>query len=211
MSTLEFFQKRFDLNLNQRKMPIEIPNFGRDQLADVLNELDFRIGVEVGVASGEYSAVLARANPQMKLFGIDPYVPHNDYKDYTSMRTFETLRNGAIKKLNSRKNYEFIEKFSMDAVKEFGDETLDFVYIDANHDFVNVTNDIYEWSKKVKPGGIIAGHDYLFSSNNHTIHVKNVLPAYTAAYKIKPWFVLGREANDEGLIRDRPRSWMIIK
>jgi FkbM family methyltransferase len=38
---------------------------------------------------------------------------------------------------------------------------LDFVYIDARHDYTSVINDLAAWTEKVKPGGIIAGHDYL--------------------------------------------------
>ena len=48
----------------------------------------------------------------------------------------------------------------MDAVKDFADRSLDFVYIDANHEPQFVEEDIREWSKKVKVGGIVSGHDY---------------------------------------------------
>ena len=49
----------------------------------------------------------------------------------------------------------------MDAVKDFKDESLDFVYIDANHGYESTKEDIREWSKKVKKGGIVSGHDYV--------------------------------------------------
>ena len=107
--------------------------------------------------------------------------------------------------------YTFVQKFSMDAVKDFEDNSLDFVYIDANHDFRHVTEDVEEWNKKVKPGGILYGHDYATSKGNARMHVKYVLDAYTRSWDIRPWFVLGNEATNEGLIRDKPRSWMIIK
>ena len=61
---------------------MEIPNVTRDDLAALLPELDFKIGVEVGVASGQYSKVISDCNPQMKLYGIDPWASYSDYKDY---------------------------------------------------------------------------------------------------------------------------------
>lgn len=48
-----------------------------------------------------------------------------------------------------------------EAVDIFADIVLDFVYLDARHDYRSVLADIQRWALKVKPGGIIAGHDYL--------------------------------------------------
>lgn len=211
MDTLEYILKKFGLEKYSNKMPVEIPNFGRDQLADLLHELDFKIGVEVGVAAGEYSLTLCKANPQMKIYGIDPWEPYKDYRDYTKRSTFEKLYLDSRQRLDQFGNYQFVKKFSMEAVKDFANESIDFVYIDANHNFQNVTNDIVEWGKRLKRGGIISGHDYFKPRNNAPIHVTQVLQGYTDAYHINPWFVLGREANNEGLIRDMPRSWMWVK
>lgn len=97
----------------------------------------------------------------------------------------------------------------MEAVKQFEDESLDFVYIDADHSFITSANDVYEWSKKVRKGGIVSGHDYIKMDH---IHVQTMLDAYTQAYKIRPWFVLGREEKAyEEEIRDDSRSWMFVK
>lgn len=210
-NTLDFIKDRFNLNLNKRQMPITIPNFGRDQLAELLPELGFNIGVEIGVAAGAYSETLMKANPQMKLYGVDPWEPHRGYKDYVSMNTFDKLRTDAENRLGGYPNYELIRKYSMDAVNDFDDESLDFVYIDADHSFRAVTEDIDSWLKKVRKDGIIAGHDYVKTKGHSHMHVKHVVPAYTDAWGIKPWFVLGNDANDEGLIREPSRSWMWVK
>ena len=53
-----------------------------------------------------------------------------------------------------------IRKHSLEAVDLYGGNSLDFVFIDAAHDYENVTKDIQAWFPKVKAGGIIAGHDY---------------------------------------------------
>ena len=53
-----------------------------------------------------------------------------------------------------------IRKPSLEAVHQYGDRSLDFVFIDAAHDYFNVKNDILAWYPKVKKGGFIGGHDY---------------------------------------------------
>ncbi len=49
---------------------------------------------------------------------------------------------------------------SLDAAVKFKDASLDFVFIDAGHDYDSVKADILAWYPKIKPGGILAGHDY---------------------------------------------------
>ena len=99
----------------------------------------------------------------------------------------------------------------MDAVKEFADNSLDFVYLDGNHNFTHIAEDIHHWLRKVKPGGILSGHDYVKHKPGIDTHVYQVVNAYTDAYFIKPWFVLGTREKIEGQIRDHDRSWMWIK
>lgn len=54
-----------------------------------------------------------------------------------------------------------IQKLSLDAAKDYADESLDFVFIDASHEYEDVLNDIRAWMPKIKSGGWIAGHDYV--------------------------------------------------
>jgi hypothetical protein len=105
----------------------------------------------------------------------------------------------------------------MEAVKDFEDESLDFVYIDGHHGFKWVTEDIFEWSKKVRKGGIVSGHDYGLRRAESkpgrpmTMQVKIVIDAYTRAFDIKKWYVLGRGEKRKGEIREAYRSWFWFK
>jgi hypothetical protein len=99
---------------------------------------------------------------------------------------------------------------SLDAVRAVADRSLDFVYIDGHHNFQNVTNDIVEWSRKVRFGGIIAGHDYYGSKPGAGLHVQLVVDAFTRAYDIKPWFILGAKDGAVGVERDEHRSFLWV-
>lgn len=49
---------------------------------------------------------------------------------------------------------------SVEAARIFDDGTVDYVWIDANHNYEPVVADIAAWTKKIRPGGAIGGHDY---------------------------------------------------
>ena len=120
-----------------------------------------------------------------------------------------------FQRFSLKEEYDFtlIKKTSMEALSDFADDRLDFVYIDGNHSFKFVAEDIFEWSKKVKPGGVISGHDYVRMRNwdRHHVHVVYVLGGYTRAFHIDNWYVIGSQAKVEGQKRDRYRSWFWIK
>jgi hypothetical protein len=56
--------------------------------------------------------------------------------------------------------YKPVRASSTDAANLYEDSSLDFVFIDAAHDYDNVTADIAAWFPKVKEGGVIGGHDW---------------------------------------------------
>jgi hypothetical protein len=208
MKTLEFIQNKFNLDLNQ-KSPIAIREAIREVMAQTLCELGFKVGAEIGVLWGEHAEILCKYNPTLKLYCVDPWIPYKGYHDYHSFQ-YEPNYEHALVRLDQY-DCELIRKFSLDAAKDFEDNSLDFVYIDGNHDFRHVIDDIDEWSKKVKPGGIIYGHDLhknrlRWKSNQ----VYYAVPAYLYANRIKPWFVLGVENRnlDNG---NGVKAWMYIK
>jgi len=127
----------------------------RADLAKHFSDLGFKIGAEIGVLGGTYSEVLCLANPALKLYCIDSWgMGEKRLHDY-HVRKWEMAK---IKL--APYNTVLMREFSMDALKEFKDGSLDFVYIDANHNLEAVSKDITEWAKKVKVGGIVSGHDY---------------------------------------------------
>lgn len=210
MDTLAFIIAQYGLDLEQRS-PIEIRNMNREDLAILFGDLGFRVGVEVGVRNGGYSEFLMSVNPELTLYGIDPYEPHKGYRDHTRKSTFEGFEKEAHEKLDKYPNYHFVRKYSADVVKNIPDNSLDFVYIDGDHSFYEATFDIEKWSSKVRSGGIISGDDYFKHKGNARIHVYQVVNAYTDAWKIRPWFIVGSKEIVPGEKRDHGRSWFWVK
>lgn len=195
--------------IKEASSPIELANVSRLDLVQWFRQLDFKVGVEVGVAHAEFSKLLAYLNYQMIVYGVDPYTRYSGYHDYTRTETFKRMKEEAELRMRPYPNFKFVEKFSMEAVKDFKDESLDFVYIDANHEEPFVTEDIAEWSKKVRKGGIVAGHDYIERKDGH-VDVKDAIHKYCSANNI-PLLVLGRSAITAGEVREKVRSWMFVK
>ena len=209
MTTLGYITNKFKLDLSQNS-PIEILGVGREHLAQWLHDLDFKTGVEVGVAFGEYSLIICQKNPQMKVYGVDPFLRYKGYKDYVKDETFNKLYLQAKKSLKGFPKYIFLKEFSLDALKRFPDNSLDFVYIDANHEDPYITQDLEGWYPKIKSGGIMAGHDYIRA--HHTrCDVISALNNFTIKHKINPWFLIGSSAKTPEVYRDGTRSWMIVK
>ncbi len=50
---------------------------------------------------------------------------------------------------------------SVRAAHLFPPESVDFVFLDAAHDYANVAADLAAWWPRIKPGGVLAGHDYV--------------------------------------------------
>lgn len=212
MDTLEFLKQKAEII---GKPPFIIPNAGRDQMAEWFCELGFTVGAEIGVKRGEYSEVLCKANPNLHLYSVDGWQAYENYRPgrQNGMDVYFAEASARLKPYNCT----LVREFSVKAAKGFADNSLHFVFIDAAHDFVNVVNDIHTWQKKVRPSGIVAGHDFIGrppkpnGDPNVTHRVVEAICGYTQSYGINEWFVLGRKRAEPGEIRDRERSWLWVK
>ena len=208
MGTLNYIVTKYDLNTAGR-LPIEIPNVNREDLARLFHELGFTAGAEVGVEQGRYSEVLCRENPGLHLHCVDAWRAYKGYREHVSQSKLDGFFEATQERLSGY-TVTYHRGWSVEVAKTFNDSSLDFVYIDANHEFKQVCDDLYAWLPKVKPGGIISGHDYIRrKSESYLCQVVELINGYTQAYHVKPWFVLGTKAVVGR--RDRPRSWMWVK
>jgi hypothetical protein len=114
-------------------------------------------GVEVGVCQGIFSANLLSLWPGF-LYCVDPWAKILGYEEqYDHDANYESALQ-RLKEFEGR--YEIYRQTSLNAAKAFEPESLDFVYLDANHSYEAVRDDINAWWPKVKPGGMLAGDDY---------------------------------------------------
>lgn len=162
-------------------------------------------GVEVGVLRGGFSKQLLDTWQGKVLFSIDPWMEFSaeEYVDVANQpqdkqnenfRITQTLLGG----YGGRSN--IIRQTSADAARLFDDGSLDFVYLDAQHHYEAVRDDIAIWYPKIKSGGIIGGHDYLNGIIADSIFgVKQAVDEFSAAIgtdvivtrepEFKSWFI----------------------
>jgi len=125
------------------------------------------VGAEIGVWHGEGAKYMLDKCPDItKLYLIDPYdkaVEFNDCKlppkGFKENGFKDAILNAVKNTMPMSEKAWFVFARSTEAVKVI-DEPLDFVYIDANHNYDKVLEDCETWLPKIKSGGIISGHDY---------------------------------------------------
>ncbi len=155
-------------------------------LIKYFGELGFKRGAEIGVAGGDFSEYMCKTIPDLELWCIDIWHPYHGNRWSGSYERNENHFKNATEKL-SKYNTHIMREMSMDAVKKFKDGSLDFVFIDANHAFDYVMEDLIEWTKKVRIGGIVSGDDYYPFKKGHQSYggVIGAVNAYTEAHGIK--------------------------
>ena len=128
--------------------------------------------VEVGCWKGRSISYLTvesiNSNKNQKIYAVDTWngsAEHLDPKSgfFNIELTIDKdwLYNLFLKNIEPVKDYITpIREPSLKACHLFDDNYLDFVFIDASHDYENVLSDIKAWFPKMKTNSIIAGHDY---------------------------------------------------
>jgi len=192
IDALSYIIDKFDTRWStQTWMPIHIPNTSRQDLAELFYELGYRIGAEIGMGTGTNAMTLKRKNPELILYCVDSWEIYDGIHDFTDPQQMKEWQTLACHRLREYKDIHIINKLSMDTVNDFNDNSLDFVYIDANHEWPYVTQDLFYWSKKVRPGGIVSGHDYFKGQRADGLcHVREAVHSYVEAYHIKSFFVM---------------------
>lgn len=130
-------------------------------IPNLLNKNNFTVGVEIGSLKGEFAkTILSQWNG--KLYMIDVWDQISNYDDKNNNHHTLNVYGECIENTQSFSDRSFMLRMtSNEASKLFNDESLDFVYIDANHSYDGVMYDLELWYPKVKNGGLISGHDFL--------------------------------------------------
>jgi len=185
----------------------------REELPKFLRNRGLTTGAEIGVYKAEFTESFCKEG--LRIYGIDPWTAENYPLEKRQTRQ-DFLYGHAQRVVAKYPNCTLIRKTSVEASKDFEDESLDFVYIDGNHNFMSIAEDLYVWTPKVKKGGVISGHDYAHTPNpkiNQTcLHVKFVVDAWIKCFGINNWYVIGGMRNKpDQYKRDVWKSFMWIK
>lgn len=187
--------------------PYWIPNVKRTDLPEFFKSLGFKKGVEIGVSWGQNIVDYGKAG--LEIYGIDPWDAHTDEDEFHKIisidgkygKTIEGVYQLAKERTAQYPSIHLMKMTSNEALNHFPDRSLNFIYIDGNHSFGYVAMDLMKWARKVKKGGIIAGHDY-FSHNPVTQRkfrgIGAIVRAFAETYDFKNWYVLGSKERKEG-------------
>jgi methyltransferase family protein len=141
------------------------------------------VGAEVGVAQGDYSALLLEAAQPRELHLIDPWSHLESGSDLLEgnelLAQIEDARavgaDFAPPPENRAGDEEFAavaarfehdprvrlhRQYSYKAAASFADGYFDFVYLDGNHHYEFVLRDLQDFAAKLSPGGLLFGHDF---------------------------------------------------
>lgn len=126
--------------------------------------VDVKLIAEIGVNQGETSKIFRQLFPQAHLYLIDPWKISTEYM---MSATPISRKNKHYEKAYKTVSEEFKEDPKTTVLRMTSVEALlhtpdhfDLVFIDANHEYKQIKQDILSWLPKVRPGGILAGHDY---------------------------------------------------
>lgn len=152
---------------------------------------DNLVGAEVGVYTAQTFCTLLQNCPGIKkLIGVDSYRPYQDFikepYDGTSdfgkdQKEIDFIRLTAMHNITFSGHADkvlFLEQDSSEAVKQIDDESLDFVFLDAYLSLEQAEKELAEWFGKVKPGGLVSGHDW------HCSAVRQVVTNFRTQHNI---------------------------
>ena len=157
-----------------------------DVLRDLVNGNNYKIVAEIGVDKGETTKSL---------------LGHCDIRKYVLV---DTNFNQELKKelISQNRPVEILETSSLEAAKKFEDETFDLIFIDADHQYQSVKDDINAWLPKVRKGGMISGHDYFKSGDKPDSQVTSAVNELLGKVEL---------ISDESPNSDRCVWWKVIE
>jgi predicted O-methyltransferase YrrM len=115
--------------------------------------------IEIGSLYGESALIFNSSNKFQNIYCIDPWESNYDDLDVNSYVDLSEVEKQLYINIKRYKNIIKIKGSSNEIFKTWN-KKVDLIYIDANHKYEKVLEDILNWKSFVNFGGIIAGHDY---------------------------------------------------
>ncbi len=172
-----FYQAQFEV-AKIRKVDDELKEHHLLHLSAFTNRINMiksfpkeAVVAEIGVAAGDFASVILRESLPRKLYLIDTWrggrnasghaiTLEKKSKQGRSISDFERVRGRFATEIEDQK-IEMLQGQSVTMISALPNQSLDWVYLDAAHDFDSVCADLEALLPKMRSNGIIAGHDYV--------------------------------------------------
>ena len=149
-------------------------------LAELLKRKNIKpkVGAEIGILAGNMTTKVLQQIPSIvKYYAIDPWEWYPSYmkslradsnfvknmiksKDTPQEKFDEKFEIFKQKTIQFQNKIKILKMYSKEASEHIEDKSLDFLFIDGNHGYEYVKEDIELYSPKIKRGCLIGGHDY---------------------------------------------------
>jgi hypothetical protein len=160
----------------------------RDAIGDWLNVHGLTgEAAEVGVMHGGYSRIVLSKWKGQRMWLVDLWArqPADVYKEQTDNVPYDLKYLDCVKVAEDYPIVRLIRDYSVNAAKQIPDGSLDWVFIDANHAYNAVLEDMSAWWPKVKVGGLFSGHDFeLKTEYPHWCEVKPAVEKWMSENKV---------------------------
>jgi hypothetical protein len=150
------------------------------------------IAAEIGVWRGEFSQEILKSTRPRELHLVDPwlFVPSFPKRWYggvqaKSQADMDAIHKSVVGRFGASPAVVVHRRKSSEAAKAFPDGYFDWVYIDGDHSYEAVLDDLADWSAKVKRGGMLTGDDYDWKDEAGDLSVKRAVDEFAARRSIE--------------------------
>lgn len=136
----------------------------REDFSELLERLDYKTAIEIGVRNGIFAEKLLKRWPSFETYyGIDPYAVRKVVNESIEIEFQDELYESVKEKIKEigGPRAHLIRNSSLSVVKKFIDNSIDFIYLNGLHDFCTVSAELEAYYPKLRCYGIMAGYSYL--------------------------------------------------
>ncbi|MDC6448218.1 class I SAM-dependent methyltransferase [Alphaproteobacteria bacterium] len=183
-----------------------------DKRAYILEQLKKNcIIIEVGVWQGEFSNKIYNICSPKELVLVDSWTydkqvrgcaPQVDGKEPLSQKFFDDAKNETYSKFKNMKEVLILDKNSIDASSNYNDNYFDYIYLDAEHTYQAVSNDLDTWYPKLKINGVFFGDDYYWREEDGSLSLHKAYQDFISKHQIRKWCVFKSQIT---LIKDEKK------
>lgn len=140
----------------------------RHDIGPILHEEGKKKAIELGVREGDFAFQTVSAWKTCENYHLVDLWQHQEhYMPTTGDAEHNQNMNDAFAKMNKAKeaghikSFTFCRNYTNNCHQLIENESVDFIYVDARHDYKGTLEDLQFWWPKLKYGGIMGGHDYM--------------------------------------------------